>query len=126
MSKTTNKFAPEVRERAVRMAATLQPDVRPAKSPELAHLAELMNARNGLVRDRTACRNREKNLTLPLLKRQAKARLEQIERHIKAKYTHLTSIGKPAKVAITAVMRKPIVMANALLKADRLWKEAMA
>jgi transposase len=209
-----------------RMAATLQPDVRPVKSPELAGLAELMNARDGLVRDRTALKNREKNLLLPLLKRQAKARLEQIARHIeaidkqaqalitadlalarkreiiasikglgpitaaqliatmpelgslenkqaaalaglapitrqsgqwagkahihagranvrrslympalvaarfnpdiKAKYSHLISIGKPAKVAITAAMRKLIVMANALLKADRLWKESMA
>jgi len=209
-----------------RMAATLQPDVRPVKSPELAGLAELMNARDGLVRDRTALKNREKNLLLPLLKRQAKARLEQIARHIeaidkqaqalitadlalarkreiiasikglgpitaaqliatmpelgslenkqaaalaglapitrqsgqwagkahihagranvrrslympalvaarfnpdiKAKYTHRISSGKPAKVAITAVMRKLIVMANALLKADRLWKESIA
>lgn len=45
---------------------------------------------------------------------------------IKAKYTHLISIGKPAKVAITAVMRKLIVTANALLKADRLWAVSMA
>ncbi|MFZ5930023.1 MAG: IS110 family transposase, partial [Pseudomonadota bacterium] len=30
--------------------------------------------------------------------------------------------GKPAKVAITAIMRKLIVLANALLKADRLWQ----
>ena len=199
-----------------RMAATFQPDVRPIKSPELAGLAELMNGRDGLVRDRTALKNREKNLLLPLLKRQVKARLEQIARHInaidiqaqaliaadlalarkreiiasikglgpitaaqliatmpelgslenkqaaalaglapitrqsgqwagkapihagralvaarfnldiKAKYFHLISIGKLAKVAITAVMRKLIVMANALLKANRLWKESMA
>ena len=34
--------------------------------------------------------------------------------------------SKPAKLVITAVMRKLIVMANALLKADRLWKESMA
>jgi transposase len=67
-----------------RMAATFQPDVRSIKSPELAGLAELMNARDGLVRDRTALKNREKNLLLPLLKRQVKARLEQIARHIDA------------------------------------------
>lgn len=209
-----------------RMAATLQPDVRPGKSPELAQLAELMNARDGLVRDRTALKNREKNLALPLLKRQVKARLEQIARHIeaidkqaqalinadaallrkreiivsikglgpitaaqliatmpelgslenkqaaslaglapltrqsgqwagkahihagranvrqslympalvaarfnpdiKAKYTQLISAGKPAKVAITAVMRKLIVTANALLKANRLWQESLS
>lgn len=209
-----------------RMAATLQPDVRPVKSAKLAELAELMNARNGLVRDRTALKNREKNLLLPLLKRQVKARLEQIAQHIeainqqaqtlisadaalarkreiitsikglgpvtaaqliatmpelgtlenkqaaclaglapltrqsgqwtgkahihagranvrqalympalvaarfnpdiKAKYIHLIDAGKPAKVAITAIMRKLIVTANALLKANRLWKESIA
>lgn len=185
-----------------------------------------MNAGDGLVRDRTALKNREKNLALPLLKRQAKTRLDQIERHIeaidkqvqtlisadatlarkreiitsikglgpitaaqliatmpelgtlenkqatslaglapltrqsgqwtgkahihagkanvrqslympalvaarfnpdiKAKYTQLISIGKPAKVATTAVMRKLIVTSNALLKADRLWAESIA
>lgn len=209
-----------------KMAATLQPNIRPIKSAKLTQLAELMNARDGLVRDRSALKNREKNLTLPLLKQQAKRRIEQIAhqikaidasaqalisadvdlarkreiiasikglgtltaaqliatmpelgslenkqaaslaglapitkqsgqwngkahihagranvRHslympalvaarfnpdIKAKYTHLISIGKPAKVAITAVMRKLIVTANALLKANRLWNESMA
>lgn len=208
-----------------RMAATLQPDIRPVKPPELVQLAELMNARDGLVRDRTALKNRNQNLLLPLLKRQAKARLEQIARHInatgeqtqalidadvaltrkreiiasikglgpvtaaqlianmpelgtlenkqaaslaglapitrqsgqwngkahihagranvrqslympdlvaarfnpdiKAKYTQLISIGKPPKVAITAIMRKLIVTVNALLKDNRLWKETM-
>ena len=40
---------------------------------------------------------------------------------LKAKYHQLIAAGKPAKLAITAVMRKLIVTANALLKADRLW-----
>lgn len=40
---------------------------------------------------------------------------------LKAKYQQLVATGKPAKIAITAVMRKLIVTANALLKADRLW-----
>ena len=39
---------------------------------------------------------------------------------LKAKYQQLIATGKPAKVAITAVMRKLIVTANALLKTDRL------
>ena len=38
---------------------------------------------------------------------------------LKAKYQQLIAIGKPAKVTITAVMRKLVVTANALLKADR-------
>jgi transposase len=209
-----------------RMAATLQPPVRPVRSPGQAQLAELINARDGLVRDRTALKNREKNLTIALLKRQCTQRLHQIERHIealdaeiaaviaavpdltrrhqiptsidglgtltanqlianmpelgtlenkqaaslaglapitrqsgqwkgksfirggranvrqalympalvaarfnpdlKAKYQQLIAAGKPAKVAITAVMRKLIVTANALLKADRLWVKSPA
>lgn len=209
-----------------RMAATLQPPATPAPSPQQAQMAELINARDGLVRDRTACLNREKNLTIALLKRQCRQRIEQIERHIealdteiarlvaadtalarrhqiltsiaglgtltanqliasmpelgtldgkqaaslaglapvarqsgqwkgkssirggranvrqalympalvaarfnpdlKAKYRQLVAAGKPAKVAITAVMRKLIVTANALLKADRLWQQSPA
>jgi len=209
-----------------RMAATLQPPATPAPSPQQVQMAELVNARDGLVRDRTACLNREKNLTITLLKRQCRQRIEQIERHIealdteiaslvaadtalarrhqiltsiagvgtltanqliatmpelgtldgkqaaslaglapvarqsgqwkgkssirggranvrqalympalvaarfnpdlKAKYRQLVAAGKPAKVAITAVMRKLIVTANALLKADRLWQQSPA
>jgi len=40
---------------------------------------------------------------------------------LKARYEHLRAAGKPAKVAIVAVMRKLIEMANALVKADRKW-----
>lgn len=36
-------------------------------------------------------------------------------------YRRLVQARKPAKIAITAVMRKLIVLANALLKADRTW-----
>ena len=209
-----------------RMAVTLQPPVRPARSTQQNQLAELVNARDGLVRDRTALKNREKNLTVALLKRQCSQRLEQIARHIaaldaeiaaviaadeklarrhniitsmaglgtltanqiiatmpelgsldnkqaaslaglapvarqsgqwkgksfirggranvrqalympalvaarfnpdlKSKYQQLIAAGKPAKIAITAVMRKLVVTVNALLKADRLWTPALA
>ena len=37
----------------------------------------------------------------------------------KARYDQLRAAGKPAKVAIVAIMRKLIEMANALVKADR-------
>jgi transposase len=40
---------------------------------------------------------------------------------LKAKYDHLIGAGKPAKVAITTIMRKLVVLANALLKAGRPW-----
>ena len=42
---------------------------------------------------------------------------------LKAKYEQLVRAGKSAKVAITAVMRKLVVMANALLRDGREWSE---
>ena len=42
---------------------------------------------------------------------------------MKAKYEQLVSTGKCKKLAITAVMRKLIVMANALLRDRRKWDE---
>lgn len=204
-----------------RMAEALKPAPRPARAHNLNQLAELANARNGLVRDRTALKNREKNLTIALLKRQTRQRLEQIAHQIeaidalaqeiiladpelarrqeiivsisglgiltaaqliatmpelgslenkevaslaglapvarqsgqwkgksfirggranvrqalympalvaarfnpdlKAKYKQLIAKGKPAKVAITAIMRKLIIIANVLLRDNRIW-----
>jgi transposase len=40
---------------------------------------------------------------------------------MKAKYNALVAAGKPPKLAITAVMRKLVILANALLKAGRNW-----
>ena len=40
---------------------------------------------------------------------------------LKIKYQALRKAGKPAKVAIVAIMRKLIETANALVKADRFW-----
>ncbi|MEO0622010.1 MAG: IS110 family transposase, partial [Pseudomonadota bacterium] len=37
-------------------------------------------------------------------------------------YLRLSAAGKPAKVAITAVMRKLLLLANTLLRQDRLWQ----
>jgi transposase len=42
---------------------------------------------------------------------------------LKAKYNALREAGKPAKVAIVALMRKLIELANTLVKADRLWAQ---
>ena len=41
----------------------------------------------------------------------------------KRKYEQMIAAGKPAKVAITAIMRKMIVLANMLIKQDRKWTE---
>ena len=42
---------------------------------------------------------------------------------LKAKCNHLVAAGKEKKVAITAVMRKLLVLANALLRDQRKWAE---
>jgi transposase len=44
----------------------------------------------------------------------------------KIKYQAMIAAGKPAKVAITAIMRKLIVLANTLLKAGRNWQPKSA
>jgi transposase len=204
-----------------RMGALLELQTRPPRSEALLELKELHLAREALVKDRTAAKNRRNALTAPLLKRQNAQRLEQIERQraaiesaileqintdpdlarrfailttipgvsaitafalliempelgaldagqaaslaglapvarqsgrwtghafirggrapvrravympalvatrfnpdMRATYDRLRAAGKPAKLALTAVMRKLLVLANALLKANRTW-----
>ena len=65
-----------------RMGALLELQARPARSEVLLELKELYVAREALVKDRTAAKNRGKVLTLPLLKRQNAQRLKQINRQI--------------------------------------------
>ncbi len=65
-----------------RMGALLELEARPARSEALIELKELYVAREALVKDRTAAKNRGKALTLSLLKRQNAQRLEQIDRQI--------------------------------------------
>ena len=45
---------------------------------------------------------------------------------LKAKYNALLDAKKPAKLAITAIMRKLIILANALVRDRRQWQEKMA
>ena len=204
-----------------RMGALLKLDPRPAPAEEIVILKQLHLARQALIKDRTAAKNRAKVLALTLLKRQNAERLNHIERQLaaieaeierriktdqdlsrrfeilisipgiarltaftlliempelgtleqgeaaslaglapmarqsgrwtghafirggrasvrqslympalvaarfnedlKAKYDALRGAGKPAKVAITAIMRKLVILANALLKARRPW-----
>lgn len=204
-----------------RMGDLLAPAARPVQSEAMAELKEFQMAREALIKDRTAAKNRAKTLSLALLKRQNAARLSQIEGQIqkleeailarikadpnlanrfdilasipgisritacailiempelghidkkqaaalaglapitrqsgnwtgkaairggrarlrralympalvaarfnpdlKAKYQHLIAAGKPAKVAITAIMRKLLVTANSLLRNNRKW-----
>jgi transposase len=39
-------------------------------------------------------------------------------------YRRLRAAGKPAKLALTACMRKLVVTLNAMLRADTAWKQA--
>ena len=42
------------------------------------------------------------------------------------KYQALIAAGKPAKLAITAIMRKLLILANALLRDGRKWSQKTA
>jgi transposase len=64
--------------------ATLRPDVPAAKDETIDTLSELLSARRGLVKDRTAAINRGKSLTLNLLKRQCARHRKQIDDQIAA------------------------------------------
>ena len=208
-----------------RMGALLDLEARPVRSALLSDLKDLSMAREALVKNRTAAKNRAKTLTLAILKRHSAEQLRQIERQIaaieaeimalieadhdlarrfkilvsipgvaaitafaliidmpelgrlensqaaslaglapvarqsgqwtgrafirggranlrqalympalvatrfnpdlKAKYDRLIAAGKPAKKAITAVMRKLIVLANALLRDGRNWAPSL-
>ena len=77
-----------------RFGALLEPTVRPIISPILDQMRELHVARNALVRDRTAAQNRQKNLVLALLKRQAARRLVQIDAQLAAIDAELTRLVK--------------------------------
>ena len=45
---------------------------------------------------------------------------------LKAKYNQLKTAGKPSKVALTAIMRKLIILANALIRDRRTWTAKLA
>jgi transposase len=67
-----------------RYGALLEPRILEGNSQIYNDLKELHVARLALIKDRTAAKNREKNLSNPLLKKQNADRLRQIERQIKA------------------------------------------
>ena len=67
-----------------RMGTMLELEARPVRSQILTDLKDLSMAREALVKNRTAAKNREKNLTLPILMRHNAAQLRQIERQMAA------------------------------------------
>lgn len=67
-----------------RMGQALQPLARLPPSKTQQDLKALQIARQGLIKDRTAAKNRAKNINHPLLKTQSKQRLKQVDCDIKA------------------------------------------
>jgi transposase len=67
-----------------RMGALLELQTRPPRTEAMLELKELHLAREALVKDGAAAKNRRNALTAPLLKRQNAQRLEQIERQMAA------------------------------------------
>jgi transposase len=72
-----------------RMGALLELEARPVRNPILTDLKDLSMAREALVKNRTAARNRAKNLTLALLKRHNAEQLRQIQRQMAAIETEI-------------------------------------
>ena len=67
-----------------RMGSLLAIAPRLPRSQHLNRLKDLHMARQALVKDRTAAKNRAKTLSLPLLKRHNGERLKQIDRQMRA------------------------------------------
>lgn len=77
-----------------RLGAVLDLEARPVRGPILDDLRDLHMAREASVKNRTAAKNRAKNLNLPLLRRQNAAQLRQIERQIAAIEAEIMAIVK--------------------------------
>ena len=77
-----------------RFGELLKPRQGESKSQTLEALCELVSSRRALVRDRTAIKNRLHNLQTPLLKRQAKQRLHQIENQMEAIDTECRALSE--------------------------------
>lgn len=71
-------------EALARFGQMLEPRISQPTDETMNELKALHVARNGLIKDRTAARNRSKMLTLELLKRQSAQRLKHIDAQIEA------------------------------------------
>ena len=85
----------------------LELEARPARSELLLELKELYVAREALVKDRTAAKNRGKALTLSLLKRQNAQRLEQIDRQIATVEAAILQIARSLDASLAGSLRHP-------------------
>ena len=97
------------------------PEIGQLTAKQAASLAGLapMTRQSGTWRGRAAIRGGRATLRQALYMPALVAM--RFNPDLKAKYQSLIAIGKPAKVAITALMRKLIVIANALVRDGRPW-----
>jgi len=77
-----------------RMGALLDLEARPVRGPLLNDLKDLHMAREALVKNRTAAKNRSKTLSLPILRRHNTQQLRQIERQMTAIETEIMALIK--------------------------------
>jgi transposase len=66
------------------MGVALQPGIYPPPSKMLRDLKDLQIARQALIKDRTAAKNRAKSIRVPIVKTQNNLRLRQIATHLEA------------------------------------------
>jgi transposase len=90
-----------------RLGALLAPEARAPAAPVVEDLKELRLARDALIRDRTAARNRAHQLTLPLLRRQNARRLAAIERDLVALDAAIAALiaSEPALARAAAILQ---------------------
>jgi transposase len=96
------------------MGATMSLAIWPPGSDTLNDLRELRVGREALVRERTATKNRYKTLTIALLS-------STVQHRSDSQAQGVPRCQKLGKSAITALMRKLIVLANTRLRGDRTW-----
>ena len=95
----------------------------PKQAASLAGLAP-MNRQSGAWRGKAAIRGGRATLRQALYMPALVAM--RFHPELTAKYKKLLAAGKPAKVALTALMRKLIITANALIRDNRKWHPTMA
>ena len=81
-----------------------------------------MNWDSGLMRGKRAIKGGRPVVRRTLYMAAISAGVRGANHNLAKVYQRLIAAGKPSKVAIVAVMRKLIILANALIAQDRLWQ----
>jgi transposase len=93
-----------------RFGAVMRPELRAARDETIDVLAELLAARRGLVKDRTAASNRAKSATLLMLKRQYQQHRKQIDSQIEAidrEWMSILAANPPLKARLDILLSIP-------------------